>query len=233
MELKYNLQHQVVANTAAIANLTTQAADIESDIDSIETNISGLSERVADTETDIIDLNARTLKRSVTATEPKIVSLASDGSQANLALGTNLSIENNVLNAAGGGGSSGLYLHHVILYTTFDSYTPAAAVFDVVCDVSTAITNLNQIINHCVTFGNLGPNWESAGGYSRGFNPDGDERSWGFCIFGKANDTVSDINMYAYNEGGGNFYGKDSYTLGPVGSGQTNTYTITDTVIPL
>ena len=228
MELKYNLQHQVIANTAAIANLTTQATDIEGDIDS-------LSQRVVNTETDILDLNARTLKRSVTATEPKIVSLATDGSQLNLSLGENLSISDGVLNAAGGGGGdSGLYLHHIILYTTFESYNPAAATFDVVCDVATAITNLNQIVNKCVTFGNLGPNYESVGGYYRGFNPDGDERSWGFCIFIKANDTVSQVDMYAYNEGGGNFYGRDAYNLGPVGAtGVSGTYTISDTVIPL
>ena len=225
MELKYNLQHQVLANTAAIANLTTEAADIESDI-------SGLSQRVANTETDIIDLNAHTLKRSVTATEPKIVSLATDGTQANLALGENLSIENGVLNAAGGGGSSGLYLHHVILYTTFESYGAGAAVFDVVCNVATALTNLNQITGSCVTFGNLGPEWETS--YYRGFNPDGDERSWGFCIFVKNNNTATDLNMYAYNEGGGNFYGKDSYTIAPTGAaGVSATYTISDTVIPL
>lgn len=232
MELKYNLQHQVIANTAAIANLTTQATDIEGDIDTIEGNIDSLSQRVVNTETDILDLNARTLKRSVTATEPKIVSLATDGSQVNLSLGENLSIENNVLNAAGGGGGdSGLYLHHVILYTNIGGYGAGAAVFDIVCNVATALTNLNQIANRCVTFGNLGPEWETS--YYRGFNPDGDERSWGFCVFLVQNDTVSQIDMYAYNEGGGNFYGKDSYTIGPVGSGQTNTYTIADTVIAL
>lgn len=90
MKLKLNLQRQVLQNMNDIADLKISTTNIESDIES-------LSERTSINETDILDLSIRTLKRSVLPGAPKIVSLAADGSQANLYLGANLSIANGTL----------------------------------------------------------------------------------------------------------------------------------------
>lgn len=117
MVLKLNLQRQVLQNMQNIANLLTTTSNLTTNLTSLtnrvstnEGNISNLSQRVVNTETDILDLSLRTLKRSVLPlSAPQIVSLATDGTQVNLTLGTNLSITNGVLNAAGGGGDLSNY----------------------------------------------------------------------------------------------------------------------------
>lgn len=181
MELKYNLQHQVVANTAAIANLTTQAADIETDI-------SGLSQRVADTETDILDLNARTLKRSVLPGAPKIVSLATDGSQANLSLGENLSIENGVLNAAGGGGGTKLYLHSMQIIAEDDSFF-----IDIIATTSQPITSLNDLASSFVCL-------------KSGYDPSGAHGQNGGDIFAYVNNNKHSNTILITKQDGTTFY---------------------------
>ena len=117
MNLKLNLQRQVLQNMNNIANLLTPTSNLTTNLTSItnrvstnEGNISSLSQRVVNTETDILDLSIRTLKRSVLPLSvPQIVSLGTDGTQVNLTLGTNLSITNGVLNAAGSGDLSNYY----------------------------------------------------------------------------------------------------------------------------